>query len=271
MFEAKILADSSYEGSRLTTMQLTYPRFIHSEFMTHRMFSRNSASSRAIPVQKMLDAVSSDPVIPIHFGKAQKGMQADEQIELDKQMVAIDLIHDHMQASIALADKLLDLGLHKQVVNRYVEPWMWITVIASATDQGWRHLFSLRCHPAAEPHFQMIANMARDSYEASVPRRLTYGQWHLPLVGFPGDEELSDEELLKVSAARCARVSYLTHDGIRDVHADIDLHDRLRTAIPPHMSAFEHQAMAMSGTKYHGNFAPYWRQYRKLIPLEVTE
>lgn len=272
-FEAKILADSLYCGSRLTTMQLTYPRFIHSEFMTHRQFSRNAASSRAIPVQRMIDAVMDDPVIPIHWGAAQKGMQAYEQIgETDRSLALCRMDHLRWDA-IQCATYLNRLGLHKQVINRYLEPWMWITIIATATGNGWRNLFALRCHEAAEPHFQKIAGMALELYNSVTPRELQYGEWHLPLVGFEGDEQFSVGDQIRLSVARCARVSYLTHDGKRDPQADLDLYMRLRYSTPPHMSAFEHQAKAdaAGGLTLSGNFERFWMQYRKTIKGECAE
>src|SRR3954452_24195130 len=76
-FEAKVLADSvSPAGQRLTTLEATFPRFVLAEFNTHRVFSRNSASSRAIPVAKQLRRVLDDPYVPIEFGSNKPGMQA---------------------------------------------------------------------------------------------------------------------------------------------------------------------------------------------------
>lgn len=271
MFSAKVLADSlNPDGGRLTTMELSYPRCIHSEFMTHRAFSRNSASSRAIPVEKMLANIESDPFIPVNWGKNQKGMQAETEMEAadaTRAATAWLLARDH---AVRHARMLLEIGLHKQLTNRVVEPWMWITVIASSTEVGWENFFKLRCHKDAEPHMQKIAYMARELYDMKKPYRLLWGEDHLPLVGFPGDGSLTKGDRRKVSTARCARVSYLTHDGIRDVDADIAMHDRLMGN--GHFSPFEHVAMAdqRSVTPVSsGNFGHGWFQYRKLIPNEV--
>jgi len=269
-FEAKILADSvNPNGQRLTTMSLTYPRCIHSEFMTHRMFSRNSASSRAIPFEKMIENILADPFIPIKWGKNQKGMQAYEEFEAGS---AVALASESawvecMKSTVRRAKVMHEMGLHKQIVNRLVEPWMWITVIASAT--CWDNFFKLRCHEAAEPHIQKIAYMARDLREAAEPTALDWGQWHLPLTGFDGDDELLSNDLVKVSVARCARVSYLTHEGVRDVEADIKLHDRLLGN--GHWSPFEHAAVCHEEDVFSGNFVNGWRQYRKLFGNETAD
>lgn len=251
MFNVKMLADSvNTVGNRLITMELTYPRFIHSELLTHRMFSRNSASSRAIPVEKMIRNVRENPVIPIHWGANQSGMQADSELSSDDQEFAKLEWLSARDTAIFRAERLLELGLHKQIANRLLEPWMWITVIVSTT--SFEHFRRLRCHPAAEPHFQKLAGMMSESYDASTPKLLQDGEWHLPLTGFDGDDSLSLEGLIQVSVARCARVSYLTHDGYRDVSADLGLFERLRSN--GHWSPFEHAAEANSQIGRCGNF-----------------
>ena len=271
MFNAKVLADSTNTcDNRLTTMELTYPRFIHSEVMTHRMFSRNAASSRAIPVEKMIEQVEKNPVIPIHWGKAQKGMQAYEELAVfDKANCRVSWLAAR-EDSVYRVKQMLKYGLHKQIANRLLEPWMWITVIVTGNEGAWNNFFALRCHHEAEPHIQKIAGMAREVRSQSIPQKLSAGQWHLPLIGFEGDELLSDEDKVKVSVGRCARVSYLTHLGTRDVQADIDLHDRLLAS--KHFSPFEHVAMdGLHGEiveSLRGNFGYGWVQYRKTLKGE---
>lgn len=266
-FSAKVLADSTNQcGNRLTTMELTYPRFIHSEVMTHRMFSRNAASSRAIPVEKMIEQVEKNPVIPIHWGKAQKGMQAYEVLdEGDAEDCRKEWLLAKKQC-VAAVTGMVAVGLHKQIANRLLEPWMWITVIVTGNEGAWNNFFALRCHHEAEPHIQKIAGMARSARNTSVPQKLEDGQWHLPLIGFDGDGLLSVEDQVKVSVGRCARVSYLTHAGIRDVQADIDLHDRL--LVSKHFSPFEHVARSGFHTGDGGNLGYGWTQYRKTLKGE---
>lgn len=250
-------------------MEVTYPRFVHSEFMTHRMFSRNAASSRAIPIKKMIEAVLTDPVLPVWWGANQAGMQAAEELPDEPENYARTLAETlwlkAREQAVETAQLLSDAGLHKQIVNRVLEPWMWITVIASATD--WENFFHLRCHPDAQPELRHIANLMEASYRSREPKKVSWGEYHLPLTGFPGDEELDTGSLVKVSVGRCARVSYLTHDGLRDPGADISLHDRL--AASGHWSPFEHVAYAdQSCVGYSANFASPWRQYRKEFASE---
>lgn len=283
-FSCKILADSRHpNGNRLTTMEVRYPRIIHSELLTHKRSSRNSASSRAIPIAKMLADVDRDPFLPIHWGAAQSGMQAYDEVSPEVQEVAKQKILAHFQQALQLCRELTDLGLAKQVVNRYIEPWMWITVVVSGTTSSWANMFALRCHHMAEPHFQKIAKMARAAMKDSTPRLLAYGQWHLPYFGFLGDEDIAAEDAPKVSAARCARISYLTQAGIRDVAEDVKLYDRLVAQEPKHASALEHPAECMQLTgcgagvsyeqaaKWSGNYEHGWRQLRKTVPNEACD
>ena len=245
-YKVEVLADSvSPQGNRLTTFELTYPRFIHSEFMTHRMMSRNAASSRAIPVDKMLYRVKNEPASPVYWGMNKAGMQSevemDEPILKAAKMCWINARDD----SVTHATRLRNLNAHKQIANRLLEPWMWITVICTATEYA--NFFHLRAHPAAQPEFQKLAYMMKEAYEASIPSPQPFlgaTHTHLPLlkadeaIGLLNTIELSD--LPKVSVGRCARVSYLTHDGKRDPQADIELCDRLLQS--RHLSPFEHVA-----------------------------
>lgn len=270
MFNAKILCDSINQRTeaRLTTMELTFPRIVLAEWNTHRAFSRNAASSRAIPVSKMIKDVKENPFIPIHWGKAQKGMQASEILDSENAAACeMDWIF-HRDEAISRVESMLNHGLHKQIANRLLEPWMWVTVIATGNQGAWNNFFALRCHPDAEPHIQKIAYMARDERNKSKPKTILDGEWHLPLIGFPGDEFMLIEDKIKVSVGRCARVSYLTHSGIRDVQADIELHDRLQTS--KHFSPFEHVAKYTNNvnTNLGGNFGKSWIQYRKTLKGE---
>lgn len=264
-FDVKILADSvNPVGDRLVTFELTYPRFIHAELLTHRMMSRNSASSRAIPVEKMLERIVNDPVMPIHWGKNQRGMSADVEINLEEQAKANELWLEARNAAVRYAQELGVLGIHKQITNRIVEPWMWITVIASMT--SFEHFKRLRVHPAAEPHFQKLAGMMCDSYYGHEPKQLQAGDWHLPLLK-PGtdDDHLDEDTAKKVSTGRCARVSYLTHHGTRDISADIGLHNDLLGN--GHWSPFEHPAQACAASDRYGNYTGFI-PYRKFFKNE---
>jgi thymidylate synthase ThyX len=287
-FNVRVLADSLAPcGKRLTTMEWTYPRPIHSEIMTHRALSKNSASSRAIPTEKLIQRVLDDPWIPDYIGVNQRGMAPGDELTGSERSEAVSTWIAARDEAVKHARYLLSLGVHKGVVNRLLEPWMWITIIVSATE--WPNLFALRLDKMAEPHFQHLARLAKAAMDASVPKVLASGEWHLPLwadnAGQSDDESeldrhigtLSDvtglrEEIarafrVKISVGRCARVSYLTHDGRRDLNEDAGLHDRLIVQRPLHASPAEHVAQALDTLEWSGNFCG-WRQYRKTLPHE---
>lgn len=277
--QVKIIADSvsKHSGKRLTTMQLKYQRFIHSEFMTHRVFSRNASSSRAIPVAKMIEQVRNDPAIPIHWGKNQPGMQAKEEFKglIDLGAAGVEFTPEEVwkfSAKMAAnyAEAMSKAGLHKQVVNRILEPYQWIHVVVTATE--WDNFFELRYHEDAQPEIYELAKLMRYAMDTSEPKVLSSGDWHLPYVTEEEYVNLDIEIAKKVSAARCCRVSYLKHDGTNStIEEDIALCDRLAGAKPIHASPFEHQATpdlfngeSFMSESLHGNFVG-WIQNRKLI------
>lgn len=259
-FEVKIIKDSiSPAGQRLTTITATYPRFIHSEIMTHRDRARNAASSRAIPWPKMMAAITQSPVIPIRFGSEQKGMQTG--CEIANPDVAQEVWLRARDYAVTFAQQLADLGVHKSICNRLTEPWMWITVVMSATE--WKNFFRLRCHQDAEIHFQRIAEMIRDAINSSAPERRAAGEWHLPFSS-PEDFDHPIEDICKACVARCARVSYLTHEGKRDFAKDLELFDRLVQGSGfGHWSAHEHIAQASEFETVRSGPFRGWHQYRK--------
>jgi thymidylate synthase ThyX len=261
------------------------------------MFSRNASSSRAIPIQRMIDAALSNPAMPEFWGKNQAGMQATEELDdttknqyqwiFGRGMVAVTAkeaakmdwlkARDHAVDSVT---KLMALGVHKQLANRPLEPWLHITVVASATEHG--NFFSLRAHKDAQPEFQKLAYLMLDIYQQSHPTRLKEGEWHIPFGDQIDDARLNPllDELnkaqwvsplreasikLKIAVARCARVSYLNFEGKNDYKADIELADRLATS--GHWSPFEHCALALPNHEWSGNFRG-WKQYRKFYPQE---
>lgn len=248
---AKVIADSvSPEGVRLTTMEVRLHRFVLAEFNTHRVFSRNSASSRAIPVAKQLKRIAEEPAIPLSWPAEKSGMQGGEEIQgWDRGLVAQSW-DNHRRASIKLAERMVNIGLHKSVVNRILEPHMWHTVVVTST--AWDNFFEQRVSPLAQPEIREAAQQMLTAYMNSEPNRVDEGHWHLPYVDdataddafdrYPKDEFLYWDMLRKISAARCARVSYLTQDGVRDVEKDIELYERLTQASPPHWSPLEHVA-----------------------------
>jgi hypothetical protein len=260
-FSVEIIADSvNPEGNRLTTMLTTYPRFIHSELMTHRVFSRNAASSRAIPIEKVLKQVDENPAMPVRWGTNGKGMQdhgALQGKDAEKAKSAWILASD--DARVAAMD-LMEIGLHKQIVNRVLEPFVWMTTLISATE--WENFFSLRVHKDAQPEFQHLSYLMLKAYLAGKPVERSWGDWHIPY-GDRMPDGVDEPTKLKIATARAARTSYLTMDGAIDVNKDVVLHDGLVAA--GHWSPFEHPAVATPGS--HGNFNG-WHQYRRYFPNE---
>lgn len=299
---AKVIADSVGEDSpRVTTFELRYPRFIHSEFMTHRVFSRNASSSRAIPVERQIGAILEDTAMPIHWGKNQPGMQADGETDSAVSVVRLGRYPDVFpgtvscrKASATAKDAWLDArdraiemakafhkaGYHKQIVNRLLEPFSHIKVVCTATNYS--NFFALRRHPDAQPEIKALADAMYDVMEASEPELLAEGWWHMPYITKDElhstrilGEDLLDP-LIKVSVARCARVSYKTHDGRpTTIEEDLTLYERLVGSVPLHASPAEHQAKVDKKSRggwrnphLSGNFDPGWVQFRKTLPGE---
>lgn len=282
--------DGFYDnGQEIITFQLKYPRFIHAELMTHRLFSRNASSSRAIPVKRMIQDIIDDTAMPIHWGKNQPGMQAHEQhdalisFEGCEHMEIEDREGAWFEArnrAIEIAQAFDAAGYHKQIVNRILEPFMHISVVVTATN--FDNFYWLRRHPDAQPEIKALADAMWEVQQASTPRLLRAGEWHTPYVRDEERDVLDTDDLLKISVARCARVSYLTHDGRTPDHVeDMKLYERLVGSTPLHASPAEHQAKADSASfdagglcmvwdnpHLSGNFDGGWVQYRKTLPDE---
>ena len=297
MINAKILLDSvNPVGNRITSWILTYPRFFHSEIMTHRVFSRNAASSRAIPVKRMIDDIRQNCAMPVFWGKNQPGMQAKEELDdiVKRREITVSPVGNSLDpytltvtdkhaakhewliardSAIKHAEKMLELGVHKQIANRILESFMHMTVILTGTE--FENFFALRAHPDAQPEFQELAYKMLDIYQLSQPKKLKAGEWHIPFGDKLDETRLTElyyqtaiprEELkLRISVARCARVSYLNFEGKDDYNKDIELSETLSSS--GHWSPFEHSAMALSTSEYSGNFKG-WKQYRKTFNEE---
>lgn len=311
---------------RLDTILATYPRWIHAEGRTHRALridegleflprtpspmedpalSRNAASSRAIPVAKMIEDILSDPAVPIFWGKNVAGMQANEELSppharkaRDIWLSSMDAAIKHARAMVALGidDEERPIGAHKQIVNRMLEPYMHIRVLFSATE--WSNFLALRIHEAAEPHIQMLAREIKACLDRPAMQDLQPGGWHLPFIrdgetaeaflaaGFrPGEGPKAPywpaalERLRALSCARCASTSYLTVDSKpMTPERAIALHDKLVGASPLHASPAEHVAQAdekgtMVGSTWrnkpqHRNYVGF-RQYRAMLPNDT--
>src|SRR5215469_2427261 len=249
-------------------MEARYPRFIHSEMMTHRVFSRNAASSRAIPIKKMIAAVREEPAMPIFWGKNQSGMSAREQITDEARRLAEAEWRQALDNALKTAETLSDstIDLHKQLVNRILEPFAWITVIINATE--WSNFFTQRCHEDAQPEIQEIAKLLLAQYRASSTLPVELDGWHLPLIQ-PEERSLPVEMLKQISVARCARVSYLTHDGKRDPQKDVELYEKLvEGGANGHWSPFEHVATPADTAGEHSGNLRGWIQFRETFSQE---
>lgn len=291
MIDAKVIAHStSPAGIPILTMQLRYPKFIHGEFMTHRVFSRNASSSRAIPTAKLLEEVRSDELraAPVFWGKNQPGMQAAEELTGLHLSGAKGAWAEAAGKAANLAEYMAYIGVHKQIVNRLLEPFSHINVIVTATH--WRNFFGLRLHKDAQPEMRALAGAMWEAAKVSTPALLNSWDWHLPFIDDETIDLVTDEVdkdttrmfselrikeiLIKVSVARCARVSYLSFDtGKKSTIAeDLILYERLVGSQPMHASPAEHQAtpdQLMDNSKWkrpqqHGNFKG-WIQYRKTL------
>lgn len=258
-------------GDRLDTLLLRYPRWIHAEFMTHRVFSRNAASSRAIPVMKLIEDVINDPAMPLVWTKNEPGMQGYEELEYREKTVCKLAWERAMNAAIKEARFQMDFGAHKQIINRLLEPFVHITVVVTATQ--WSNFLSLRDHPAAEPHIRMLARAVRQAMEGAEVKILAPGEWHIPFVDWRERKHLLIDEALALSVARCASTSYKTVDGFDMTLARAqEIVEKLRTADPIHASPFEHVAQAdeinfalqWAHADEHRNFVGF-RQLRAII------
>lgn len=294
--QVQLIADSvSPEGIRLTTFQLRYWRAIHSELMTHRVFSRNAGSSRARPSQAIIEQVRTNPWGPVEWGTNKPGMQAGDPLNIGESAEAEDRWLWAAQQAADAAQGLLDKGVHKQIVNRLLEPFTYIDVVLTATDfSNW---FALRDHPDAQPEIQDLARRMKLVMDSSTPVELKHGEWHLPYIDkcdwkaaekecqrgritrdMPSYSEML-EIVRKVSVARCARVSYKAFDGTHSsIQKDLELFEKLLGSQPLHASPAEHQATPdfydhdayWRSPSLHGNLRG-WIQYRKTLPNEFVK
>jgi hypothetical protein len=282
MIKAEVIQHSiSQAGKPLIAIVAEYPRCIHGELMTHRVFSRNAMSSRAVPVRKMIDQVRRDPFVPYHWGANQPGMQAHQEVSPARREEAIHEWYRAAEHAAYFADRLDGLGVHKQIVNRLLEPFQWMRTIISTTELD--NFYELRDHPDAEPHFQLLARAIRRAEAESTPVLRgddpdNIDNWHLPFIhdhereAVRGNGMAGAILLAQVSAARCARISYLLHDGhVPDLDKDLALYTKLAGSKPIHASPLEHQAFpATSPDIPYGNFLG-WVQFRKIVEQPIMK
>lgn len=337
MFAKVILASRPTNGAPpIITMHWRYPRIIHSEVMTHRKKSKNARSSRAVPVATMLKEIRSDPFVPWHWGANQKGMQAAEEcnelVEFHSINVGDPTPDDYTREeawleardrAVEIAEAYMNAGYHKQVANRLLEPFMWMDTLVTSTN--WSNFLHLRDHGDAEPHFHDLAGLVRTAIVGVEYQELRPGQWHLPYIphweradivkvitGKSWNEDWDEADnwaMAKISAARCARISYAPFDGNPSIERELERYHGLVSSSRIHASPLEHQAtpdtrykcrviqtsadpeirvpngdnsftivneFSRTETKYlkpelAGNLGPGWIQFRKTIPGEYIE
>lgn len=308
----KVLAASisSISNIHLWTFELRYWRGIHSELMTHRALSKNAGSSRARPIKGIRKQVWNDPWGPSHWGFNQPGMQANQEATGLRRWIGRKVWGLGAKAAVIVSYVLEKLGFHKQLVNRVLEPFTYIDVVLTGTD--FNNFFALRDDNGAQPEFRELAREMKVQMSLFTPQVLKPGEWHLPYIldeDYAGitaylSETLKPtaiiskrtvlEALLKVSAARCARVSYRAFDGTIDYAKDIARYQSLVEDRPVHASPTEHQATPLNEFKLYTKDSitpdnPYaeereftfygepdcwsnlrgWLQYRKTIPENV--
>jgi len=269
--EVKVIKDSIAKNKvRIVTLQLKFHRYVLAEFNTHRVFSRNASSSRAIPVKTMLKQVWNDPAMPLRLGSNKPGMQSGESLDGWRASVATTLWKSAAKAACIFAWGMMKVGLHKQWANRVLEPWQYIHVIVTSTE--WDNFFSLRIHEDAQPEIAYLAKLMQSAITDSVPQLLSDAEWHLPYVTSREAGLYPIDVLCKLASARCCRVSYLKHDGSSPpVSDDITLYDRLVGSEPLHASPLEHIATPLADANaWTGNLRG-WFQYRKHVEQHFKE
>lgn len=261
---AKCLAH--YEN--LWTFELRYPRIIHSEFMTHRVFSRNASSSRAIPVKNVIEDVWYNGYVPNKVFKNKPGMVGDEELSQEEYTKFLTLWDSVADYACEVAEKMNEIGVHKQHINRILEPFSYISVIVTATE--WSNFFLLRLAEDAQPEIRELAlaiykEMLRvGNREVGLYKTRTRDVISLPYVTADEMGSIKDyKKLMKISAARCARVSYNNHDGSSpDIEKDLKLYERLKEG--GHMSPMEHPCIMDPQYGKHANLS-YWKSLRYLL------
>lgn len=288
-FRARVECDSIHLGKRLTTFVIRFPRIILAEVNTHRVLSKGTSSSRAKPFEVMVSEVEKTPFVPSVVYYNQKGMQGTSRLSSEDQD-AFEVKYLSIRDMVVAESRNLqsNLNIHKQTVNRLLEPFTWVEQVISGTD--WANFFALRTHKDAQPEFRIIARMMWEVYQKSRPVVLDYGEWHRPFVDDLTYYEVHNwlehtdkrylartcenmpaindptfiETMNQVSVGRCARVSYkLPNSDRRNVGEDVRLYQDLTSAWPIHATPLEHVATpTLLPFMRSGNFQG-WKQLRK--------
>ena len=256
---AKIIADSvaAKSGNRVTTFELEYPRYIHSQLMTHRVFSRNCASSRAIPINKVIEQIECDSQEPM-WTYNKSGMQGKEVQEEELKNKCLSVWNKARDNAVNTAKELVGLGIHKQDANRLLEPFQTMKTVLTGTE--FSNFFKLRIHKDAQPEIRALAECMRCAINQSMPTIAYEGYWHLPYISEEDLAKFGLEKAKKISTSCCAQVSYRALD--QSEKKALAIFDKLVSGDIIHGSAFEHICRPMEPEeKQVGNLTGF-RQYR---------
>lgn len=302
--KVNVIADSiAVNGKRMTTFELVYHRYIHSEFMTHRDLSKNASSSRAVPLKTAAQHVADNPAIPVHWGKNQPGMQSKEQLSGIELSAAQEIWQKGIENAIDMVGQLQEIESHKQWAARPLEPFQMIKTVVSGTN--WDNIQWLRDDEEAQPEFEELARCIQIAFDTNIPVKLYHGEWHLPYVDTYRDHMMDDtlhyldasgmplslEDAKKISASCCAQVSYRRLNDSKE--KALEIYDKLFSGRKPHLSPTEHISTPIDlsmydvnipfnpktwesgithvrkdGTLCSGNLAG-WIQYRQTLPNNV--
>lgn len=286
MITANVITDSIANGVRITTVELQYPRFIHAELMTHRVFSRNAASSRAIPAKKVREQVWKEPALPVHWGENQRGMQAKNSLHGMKLRLARTMWRGASNVACGLHWAMEKVSLHKQVSNRILETFQTMKVLVTSTE--WANFLWLRDHEDAQPEIRVLAEQLSLALDSSNPTTLGYQEWHMPYITPELREKYDLQTLLMISVSCCAQISYRVLDA--SLAKAEQIFRSLTSGSRVHASPFEHQASPIptyhklsntkakrigvthvdtDGERWSGNFRG-WVQHRQLVKGHVV-
>jgi hypothetical protein len=254
--KATVLAHSvnAHTSKELLTFELEYPRIILAELNTHCMLPKNSMSSRAVPSKKMVEQVRTNPAMPVRFGKNQAGM-SDTGVEHVGNGRELWKIASETMARVS--EMFADLGYHKQIGNRIIEPFQMMKTVVSGTE--WNNFFHLRHDKDADPTFEELARVMFEAKSASTPRKLFSGQWHVPYFKDGYWDETCEESLdvaLAVSSSCSAQVSYRMLDPSLTKAADV--WEKLTKGDKVHASPFQHQATPIDYDEFDQSFSCCW-------------
>jgi thymidylate synthase ThyX/S-adenosylhomocysteine hydrolase len=258
-----LYSESIPTQKRLATFTIKIPKFLWGHIISHRVLSRNSASSRAIPAKRLRKTVLQDPFLPVYFGENKPGMQSGKPLTGFRLFIAQKIWLWSRYIPIMFHYLGEKIGIHKEVINRMIEPWLMVDIIVTASE--WNNFITLRTNEAAQPEIRYVAEQIEILLRESIPQKLKADEWHLPFIS-KQEKYFNLNIRKKISAARCARVSYSLFDGKNsDVTSDLNLCDKLSSS--GHWSPFEYVAQALDKIERIGNFIG-WKQFRKEFEME---